>query len=371
VSNGSDQQNGTARSKENEAIKHKENDFVREIRELHTTGDGLPPTLSEIEQCVLKDNAFYYAVTVAPYHGIPKGSDVRIVDVQGKQLLVQVRGENMKHFVPAEVIVGKKVEGQVEVPACLGNVQLTDSSAGEVNAIHTHMAAKLGVKHSEKLTEVSAGWKCRLIWEAPDKMWSGEVTATERAKKLARAEAARRMLKSKGLDHPIVYTKVAGSQFGPAKEARRDGPQDKGGSLGGTPEAIASEINTKHNHAVGRLGIDYKEDVTEVDDEFSVILTWNFPDGRRDEVRAKGPTRKIARANAANLMLAKHDSGHTVPTAAAGDKDLVEDLERKMLADLRAGVASLLEVLPTIQRSWGSILPLALQAVPILNIFFV
>ena len=60
---------------------------------------------------------------------------------------------------------------------------------------------------NESKKEVTAGWRCWLQWSSADAELQGEVTATERAKKLARAEAARRMLRDKG---PAMTHSTAG-----------------------------------------------------------------------------------------------------------------------------------------------------------------
>jgi hypothetical protein len=338
----------------------KKNELAREIRELRETGEGLPPTVAEIEECVLGDNAHFYAVTMENYRGIPKGSEVRIVDVQGKQLMIQVRGDSGKQWVPAEVLVGRKQDGQVDVPECLTTRMLSDSMAGEVNNIHNHIAARLGVRVAENLVAVTAGWRCWLQWNSADAELQGELTATERNKKLARAEAARRMLRDKGLHHPIVYAKCApAAAVAPAKEARRDGPKENGASLGApvTSDAAASEINTKHNHAVGRLGVTYKEDVAERDGGFFCTLTWTYPDGNTTQVEASGSSKKMARANAATQMLAKQGLG-------APDKDIADECLRKLTASAREGVAYVHQVLPTMEPSaWTALLPPVLQTV--------
>merc|ERR1719353_349550 len=109
----------------------------------------------------------------------------------------------------------------------------------------------------------------------------------------------------------MVYARVAPTNVAPAKEARRDGAKENGASLGAavTSDAAASEINTKHNHAVGRLGVTYKEDVSEKDGVFDCTLIWTFPDGQTTQVQASGPSKKMARANAATLMLSKQGLG--------------------------------------------------------------
>merc|ERR1719174_694798 len=101
----------------------------------------------------------------------------------------------------------------------------------------------------------------------------------ERAKKIARAEAARKMLDAKGFRNPVIYSKVAMR----APEASKAAPNGAHASKPGeaTTEAQASEVNTLHNHTVGKLGLKYKEDVTERDDgQFECRLLWTFPDKR-------------------------------------------------------------------------------------------
>jgi hypothetical protein len=158
----------------------------------------------------------------------------------------------------------------------------------------------------------------------------------------------------------MVYAKVGPTcAVAPAKEARRDGAKENGASLGSavTSDAAASEINTKHNHAVGRLGVSYKEDVTEKDGGYDCILTWTFPDGHSEQVEASGSSKKLARANAATQMLVKQGLG-------GQDKEIAEECLRKLTASAREGAAYVHQVLPTMEPSgWTSLLPPVLQTV--------
>merc|ERR1719262_995070 len=162
------------------------------------------------------------------------------------------------------------------------------------------------------------------------------------------------------MHHPMVYAKVGPTcAVAPAKEARRDGAKENGASLGSavTSDAAASEINTKHNHAVGRLGVSYKEDVTEKDGGYDCILTWTFPDGHSEQVEASGSSKKLARANAATQMLVKQGLG-------GQDKEIAEECLRKLTASAREGAAYVHQVLPTMEPSgWTSLLPPVLQTV--------
>merc|ERR1719353_554268 len=157
----------------------------------------------------------------------------------------------------------------------------------------------------------------------------------------------------------MVYARVAPTNVAPAKEARRDGAKENGASLGSavTSDAAASEINTKHNHAVGRLGVTYKEDVTERDGGYACTLTWTFPDGQTAQVEASGSSKKLARANAAAQMLTKQGLG-------AQDKEIAEECLRKLTASSRDGCAYVHQVLPTMEPSaWTTLLPTVLQTV--------
>jgi hypothetical protein len=119
--------------------------------------------MMEIEECVLRDCSHFYAVTLHGAARVPIGSEVRIIDVQGGQLLVQVRGETGKQWVKSDVVCGKKKEGEVDVPECLHSRVTEDPVAGEVNTIHNHIAAKLGVRVKERLaagiTPVKITWR--------------------------------------------------------------------------------------------------------------------------------------------------------------------------------------------------------------------